>query len=54
LDSKSWANLLIAIENERRKLYEVSKEEPLNTQKLIRKSQELDELIYIYQQEKTP
>ncbi|MTI85587.1 MAG: aspartyl-phosphate phosphatase Spo0E family protein [Firmicutes bacterium] len=54
MDSKSWVNLPIAIENERRKLYEVSEQETWNSQKLIRQSQELDELIYKYQQAKTP
>ena len=51
MDLQSWGKLLVKIEVERRRLYEVSRREPHNTKKLLQVSQRLDELINRYQQE---
>ncbi|WP_092471796.1 aspartyl-phosphate phosphatase Spo0E family protein [Desulfotruncus arcticus] len=47
----NWGRLLVQIELERRKLYEVSKNDPANFKKLLQVSQQLDELINKYQRE---
>jgi len=43
--------LLIKIETERRRLYDVSRKEPHNVKKIPQVNQRLDELINMYQQE---
>jgi len=54
MDFKSWGQLLVEIEYQRRKLYEVYSNKPLNDPKLIQVSQYLDKLINQYHQAKTP
>jgi len=51
VDLLNWGKLLIKIERERRRLYELSQQEPQNTDKLLRVSRRLDELINRYQRE---
>ncbi|HBX22686.1 MAG TPA: hypothetical protein DEF34_03460 [Desulfotomaculum sp.] len=51
LDLLNWGKLLVKIECERRRLYELSQLEPHNTDKLLHVSQRLDELINRYQRE---
>lgn len=52
MDMKNWGMLLVEIERERRKMYEITRHEPQNTQKLLTISQKLDKLINQYQKEK--
>jgi len=54
MDLHNWGKLLVTIELKRRELYEVSKNEPHNKQKLTQISQRLDTLVNTYQQTKTP
>ena len=51
MDLLNWGKLLIKIERERRRLYELSQREPHNTDKLLQVSQQLDELINRYHRE---
>jgi len=51
MDLHNWGKLLVKIEAERRRLYEVSRKEPHNAKKLLQLSQRLDELINMYQRE---
>ncbi|WP_034629759.1 aspartyl-phosphate phosphatase Spo0E family protein [Desulfotruncus alcoholivorax] len=51
MDLLNWGRLLVNIEVERRKLYEISKNEPNNYDKMLQVSQRLDKLINKYQRE---
>ena len=51
MDLHNWGKLLVKIEAERRRLYDVSLKEPHNAKKLIQVSERLDELINMYHQE---
>jgi len=51
MDLLNWGKLLVTIEAERRKLYDVSRKEPHNAKKLLQVSRRLDELINMYQRE---
>ncbi|MBF7083439.1 aspartyl-phosphate phosphatase Spo0E family protein [Desulfallas sp. Bu1-1] len=52
MDIKKWGVLLVEIERERRKMYEITRHEPQNVKKLLKVSQKLDKLINQYQKEK--
>jgi len=50
MNDNNLGKLLIEIENKRRELYDIYLFEPHNKEKLVKLSQELDELINKYQQ----
>lgn len=55
MDCKTWGELLVNIEQMRRKLHDIYNREPNNTDKLIKASKKLDKLInkhLIYQRSK--